>query len=63
MQPEERGMDMPTYEFACKACNHNFSMVMTLSEREQKKVSCPKCKSGDVKQLLSPFSAKTSRKS
>jgi putative FmdB family regulatory protein len=56
-------MDMPTYEFACKACNHNFSVVMTLSEREQKKVSCPKCKSGDVKQLLSPFSAKTSRKS
>jgi putative FmdB family regulatory protein len=54
---------MPTYEYACNACNHNFSLVMSLAQLAEKKVSCPKCKSEDVKRLLSAFSAKTSRKS
>jgi len=54
---------MPTYEFACNACKHGFTLVMTIAEHDKKKVSCPKCKSKKVKQLLSSFSAKTSRKS
>ncbi|MEW6440838.1 MAG: FmdB family zinc ribbon protein [bacterium] len=54
---------MPTYEYQCQACKHNFSCVMTLNEHEKGKAECPKCKSKELKQLVSPFSAKTSRKS
>lgn len=54
---------MPTYEYACEKCKHEFSLVQSFSEREKAKVVCPKCKSEKVKQLISIFTAKTSRKS
>ena len=54
---------MPSYEFECKACKHNFTLVMSVAEHEKKKVPCPECKSRKVSRLLSVFSAKTSRKS
>ena len=54
---------MPTYEFQCQACGEEFSQIMTISEKSKKKPSCPKCKSRKVNQLISGFTAITSRKS
>ena len=54
---------MPTYEYACKKCNKKFSVMLSISEHETAKVSCPKCNGKSVKQMISSFTAKTSRKS
>ena len=54
---------MPTYEYLCGKCAHEFRRVMSLSEYAAGKVTCPKCDSPEVKQLLSPVITKTSRKS
>jgi putative FmdB family regulatory protein len=54
---------MPTYEYECLSCKKKFSVTMSISEREKTKASCPKCKGKKVKQSLSTFTTKTSRKS
>jgi len=54
---------MPTYAFACKKCRKEFTLVMSLSEREKAKVQCPECKSDEVARIPQAFSAKTSKKS
>ena len=54
---------MPTYEYRCAACGEEFIKIMSISEYEQGNVTCPKCNSGETKQQLSQFIAKTSRKS
>lgn len=53
---------MPTYEYLCGQCGHEFTRVMSLSEYEAGKVVCPKCNSPDVKQQMTGFISKTSRK-
>jgi putative FmdB family regulatory protein len=57
------GFEMPTYEYLCVNCGEEFTRVMSISEYESGKVACPKCQSSDVKQQMSTFTAKTSRKS
>ena len=54
---------MPTYEFKCEKCKKRFSLMMTISEYENKKIRCPKCKSVRVKQQITSFEAITSNKS
>lgn len=54
---------MPRYEYQCMKCDEVFTVVLSLAEHEKKKVSCPKCKSKKVKQQISHFMTKTSRKS
>ncbi len=55
---------MPTYEYHCEACDHDFIAVLAISEHEKEKPSCPKCHSNaKVFQLVSTVSVKTSRKS
>lgn len=54
---------MPTYDFECKQCGERFSLVERLSEHEKHEEKCPKCKSRDVKQLLSAVTVHTSKKS
>ena len=54
---------MPNYEFQCEDCQKNFSLQLTLAEHEAKDYQCPKCKSKNVKQLISTFQAQTSSKS
>lgn len=54
---------MPTYEYRCNVCKRVFSVIQSLREHEKTKVTCPKCKSKKVKQQISIFTAKTSRKS
>jgi putative FmdB family regulatory protein len=55
--------NMPTYEYLCQTCKKEFSLIQSFKEHEKSKVTCPKCKSKKVKQLISLFTAKTSRKS
>lgn len=40
---------MPTYEYKCMSCGHNFEMFQKMTDEPAKK--CPKCK-GEVKRLL-----------
>lgn len=54
---------MPTYEYQCGKCGGEFIRIMSISEYESGKVTCPKCQSEDVKQQMSAFIPKTSRKS
>jgi putative FmdB family regulatory protein len=53
---------MPTYEYECKKCGHEFRLIMALEEHE-KKVRCPKCNSEAVKHVIASVFVTTSRKS
>jgi putative FmdB family regulatory protein len=54
---------MPTYEYLCMKCKQAFTKVMSISEYEKSKVKCPKCGKGQVKQQITTFQTKTSKKS
>jgi putative FmdB family regulatory protein len=54
---------MPTYEFVCQECEKPFTLAMSISQYEKKDFQCPKCKGKKVKQQITPFQTKTSRKS
>jgi putative FmdB family regulatory protein len=54
---------MPSYEFICEKCEKQFLLYLSLAEYEKKQYACPKCKSRKVKQQISTFQTKTSRKS
>lgn len=54
---------MPTYEYICRKCGKNFSLLMSISEHDRKKARCPKCKSLRVEQRLLSFYCVTSKKS
>jgi putative FmdB family regulatory protein len=54
---------MPTYEYECVDCKKKFSVILSISEHEKTKVSCPKCMGKKVQQRISLFTTKTSRKS
>ena len=54
---------MPTYEYVCGKCGEEFVRIMSLSEYESGKVTCPKCQSDDTRQQMTTFIPKTSRKS
>jgi putative FmdB family regulatory protein len=54
---------MPIYEYLCQKCEHTFSIVMTISEYETKKIMCPECKSKEVKRQISSVQTITTKKS
>lgn len=39
---------MPTYDYRCKSCKARFELFLTYAEYDQKKVTCPKCGSGQI---------------
>ncbi len=41
---------MPTYEYKCKKCGHQFEKFQNINNRNM--TTCPECKGG-VKQLIS----------
>ncbi len=41
---------MPTYDYACDACRHEFEVFEPISAEPQKK--CPKCKKNKLRRLL-----------
>ena len=54
---------MPTYEYKCLECGKESELYLSISEHDGGKITCPKCKSTRMEQLISAISAKTSRKS
>ena len=54
---------MPTYDYFCRKCNESFTVIQSIKEHGQKEVTCPKCGGKDVKQQITSFMTKTSRKS
>ena len=54
---------MPRYEYFCHACKRVFSKVLTITEYEEGKITCPHCGSKEVEQSWSAFYAITSKKS
>lgn len=54
---------MPTYEYKCRKCGHEFSLTMAMSVHDQKKVRCPKCKRENARHLIASVNVTTSRKS
>jgi putative FmdB family regulatory protein len=54
---------MPVYEFACLDCGKEFTLVLSLHERELAHATCPQCQSKAVEQQPSTCEVVTSRKS
>ncbi len=54
---------MPTYEYQCQSCQKEFTIIQSISEHGKNPVQCPECRSAKVKQLMSIFTAQTSKKS
>lgn len=46
---------MPKYTYKCKQCENKFEVEASIKEKEEGccKFNCPKCKSGDTKQIFS----------
>ncbi len=45
---------MPTYEYLCKACGHEFERVQRITDDKVK--TCPECKKRQVERLISQTS-------
>jgi putative FmdB family regulatory protein len=58
----EGGAFVPTYEYRCEDCGHEFATVLSISEHDKAKPPCPKCSSEKVRQAVSSVFVKTSRK-
>jgi putative FmdB family regulatory protein len=41
---------MPTYEYACQKCGHEFEQFQSMNDQPLKK--CPKCKKAGLKRLV-----------
>ncbi|EPC01625.1 hypothetical protein L861_16535 [Litchfieldella anticariensis FP35 = DSM 16096] len=54
---------MPTYQYRCKKCGEEFELSEHMTDHTSTQHECPKCKSKQVDQVMTPFFAKTSRKS
>ncbi|MGH7607903.1 MAG: FmdB family zinc ribbon protein [Gemmatimonadales bacterium] len=56
---------MPLYEYRCTACDTRFTRTESIAEHGtgRSRPVCPVCKSAAVEPVLSPFFAKTVRKS
>jgi putative FmdB family regulatory protein len=55
---------MPTYSYTCKKCGNEFDLVLSFREFEEgKNLRCPDCGSKNIKQNLTLFYGKTSKKS
>lgn len=54
---------MPTYDYVCEKCGHEFARIESMEQHERKPHPCPKCKSKRVTRVFSGFFAKTVKKS
>ena len=45
---------MPTYEFRCAKCGHDFEVTAHIADRDEKAV-CPKCGSKEVETVFGSF--------
>jgi len=54
-------MDMPTYEFKCSHCGHDFEVTSSIAERDEKAM-CPKCGSREVRTVFGSFAVGGARR-
>lgn len=54
---------MSEYVFFCEECRKEFTQHLHMADREHDAVTCPYCNSTKVHQLVTAFSAVTSKKS
>ncbi len=54
---------VPIYEYHCEACDHDFTVIESLSAHEAAKPKCPECKSKKVERVFTAVNVKTSKKS
>lgn len=54
---------MPIYEYECNKCENIFEVSMSMRDKEDKIIICPKCKSGDVVQLFYGVKVNLAKKS
>ena len=54
---------MPSYEYRCPKCNKKFTLILSIGEHDAGKAKCPECGEKELKQLITAFQVKTSRKS
>ena len=54
---------MPRYEFLCEKCKKPFELIMTIGEREEATIKCPKCKGTKVVPQFGGFLVQTAKKS
>jgi len=54
---------MSQYAYHCEDCNREFTQHHHISEIDQTEIKCPNCGGKNVHQLVSTFSAVTSKKS
>jgi putative FmdB family regulatory protein len=41
---------MPTYDYSCDSCNHEFELFQSITAKPEKK--CPKCKKNKLRRLF-----------
>jgi putative FmdB family regulatory protein len=54
---------MPIYEYRCTKCGHRWSTAESVADHDRSHPACPQCRSRAVAQVVTPFFAKTVRKS
>jgi putative FmdB family regulatory protein len=54
---------VPIYDYKCDKCRAEFQRNESISAHGRKPVSCPKCKSSSVSQIITPSYVKTVKKS
>ena len=54
---------MPVYEFQCLNCKAKFPLTLSLTDLDNKRYKCPKCKSKRLEKQVTRVSVVTSRKS
>ncbi len=46
---------MPTYDYVCEACKHEFELFQSIKEEAKRK--CPKCGKNKLRRLIGPGAA------
>jgi putative FmdB family regulatory protein len=46
---------MPTYDYVCEACKHEFEMFQSMKEEAKRK--CPECGKNKLRRLIGPGAA------
>jgi putative FmdB family regulatory protein len=54
---------MPVYDYLCNDCGKEFEKVLSLTEHDHDRMTCPHCGSENVEQEAKAFFAVTSKKS
>jgi putative FmdB family regulatory protein len=46
---------MPTYDYVCEACNHEFELFQSMKDEAKRK--CPECGKNKLRRLIGPGAA------